>query len=191
MQRRDFLKAIGAAGVAAAALAGLRDASARRSGPKVVVVGGGYGGATAAKYIRMWSNGTRRRDAGRADRRLRLLSRCRTWCWAAARQIADVTVSYDGLAQRMASRFVRDTATAVDADKRTVRSSRRGSDLPYDRLVLSPGVDFHVGQGAGLGQRRGASEGPARVEGGSADRGAAPAAGGDARRRRLRDLDSA
>ncbi len=56
MQRRDFLKAIGA-GVSTAALSACA-VSPSRSGPKVVIVGGGYGGATIAKYLSMWSNGT-------------------------------------------------------------------------------------------------------------------------------------
>ena len=60
--RRDFLKALGGASALAApfatsvaTLAGC--ATMAPSSGKVVVVGGGYGGATAAKYIRMWSNG--------------------------------------------------------------------------------------------------------------------------------------
>ena len=51
MQRRDFLKAIGA-GVSTAALAACAG-SPSRSGARVVVVGAGYGGATCAKYLRM------------------------------------------------------------------------------------------------------------------------------------------
>ncbi|MEP7276799.1 MAG: flavocytochrome C, partial [Betaproteobacteria bacterium] len=53
--RRDFLKAA-SAGVAASVLGSCATMGAGRLG-KVVVVGGGYGGATAAKYIAMWSNG--------------------------------------------------------------------------------------------------------------------------------------
>jgi NADPH-dependent 2,4-dienoyl-CoA reductase/sulfur reductase-like enzyme len=55
--------------------------------------------------------------------------------------LADLTVSYDNLARRHGVRLVRDTATAIDADKRVVKLAR-GGDLPYDRLILSPGVDF-------------------------------------------------
>src|SRR4029453_371804 len=57
MPRREFLKALGAAGLAAGPLAGCA-VSPMRSGPRVVVVGGGYGGATVAKYLDIWSNGT-------------------------------------------------------------------------------------------------------------------------------------
>ena len=54
MQRRDFLKTIGAASTVAA-IPGCATMGGTRG--KVVVIGGGYGGATAAKYIRMWSDG--------------------------------------------------------------------------------------------------------------------------------------
>ena len=54
MQRRDFLTTIGAAS-AVAAIPGCATMSGASG--KVVVIGGGYGGATAAKYIRMWSDG--------------------------------------------------------------------------------------------------------------------------------------
>jgi hypothetical protein len=53
MQRRDFLKTVGAASTLGA-LPGCATMGGG-AGAKVVVVGGGYGGATAAKYIRMWS----------------------------------------------------------------------------------------------------------------------------------------
>jgi NADPH-dependent 2,4-dienoyl-CoA reductase/sulfur reductase-like enzyme len=63
-------------------------------------------------------------------------------------QLADITTGYDGLARRGIT-VVRDTATAVDPDKRVVRLAR-GAALPYDRLVLSPGIDFLYGSLPGL-----------------------------------------
>ena len=59
VQRRDFLKALGAAGVGTTTVSALSGCATMGSGAggKVVVVGAGYGGATAAKYIRMWSDG--------------------------------------------------------------------------------------------------------------------------------------
>ncbi|MCX7234412.1 MAG: tryptophan 7-halogenase, partial [Burkholderiales bacterium] len=54
MQRRKLLQTA-SMGAALGAL-GLPGKAIAQSGPKVVVVGGGYGGATAAKYVRMWSD---------------------------------------------------------------------------------------------------------------------------------------
>ncbi len=64
MQRRQFVQSVGAAGALGAMGTGSPVVPARRagSGPKVVVVGGGYGGATAAKYIR--AGASHRCDAG-------------------------------------------------------------------------------------------------------------------------------
>lgn len=55
MKRRDFLK-VGAAAGAVASLYGC--AAGNKAGGHVVVVGGGFGGATVAKYLRMWSEGS-------------------------------------------------------------------------------------------------------------------------------------
>ena len=140
MQRRDFLKAASAAG-AATAFAGC--ATVGLGGPaigKVVVVGGGYGGATAAKYIRMWSDG--RIDVTLVESNAAFVS-CplSNLVLGGSRTIASLTVPYDNLSRRHGVRVVRDTATAVDADKRIVRLAS-GGQLAYDRLVLSPGIDF-------------------------------------------------
>ncbi len=58
-----------------------------------------------------------------------------------SKDMAFLTVSYDNLAKRHGVKVVRDTATAIDTDKRIVRLAD-GGDLPYDRLILSPGIDF-------------------------------------------------
>ncbi len=54
--------------------------------------------------------------------------------------MADITVSYAGL-DKYGVKRVRDTVTAVDVDKQQVRLASGGT-LPYDRLVVSPGVEF-------------------------------------------------
>jgi len=48
---------------------------------------------------------------------------------------------YDTLQKKYGVRVVRDEATSIDPDKREVRLAR-GDVLKYDRLILSPGVDF-------------------------------------------------
>jgi len=147
MQRREFLKALGAAGLSATALAGCAT-SERRSGPRVVVVGGGYGGATVAKYLDLWSNGTL--DITLVETNPAFVS-CplSNLVVGGSKQLSDITVSYEGLVKRgIKVRF--DTAQAVDPIRGSVRISDR-QDLYYDRLVLSPGVDFLYDDVEGMG----------------------------------------
>jgi sulfide dehydrogenase [flavocytochrome c] flavoprotein chain len=76
LQRRDMLKFAGLAGVAGSgALVGCAmNTLGTPDKARVLVVGGGFGGATAAKYVRLLSNA----------KRLSSRARCRTWCSAAA-----------------------------------------------------------------------------------------------------------
>ena len=138
MQRRDFLR-IAAAGSAALALPGCATMGGGSSG-KVVVVGGGYGGATAAKYVRMWSEG--RIDVTLVEPNPEFIS-CpmSNLVLGGSRDLAFLTTSYANLTARHGVKIVRDTATAVDTDKRVVRLAN-GSELAYDRLILAPGIDF-------------------------------------------------
>ncbi len=137
--RRDFLAAFASLG-AATALPGCAGLSSTANKGKVVVIGGGYGGATAAKYIRMWSGGTI--DVTLVEPNAEFVS-CplSNLVLGGSTQIAALTVPYASLAARHGVRIVRDTAAAVDPQKRTVRLAG-GAELAYDRLVLSPGVDL-------------------------------------------------
>jgi len=136
LNRRDFLKMSGAA-AAAGALYGCAGGS--KASGNVVVIGGGFGGATAAKYIRMWSNGGI--DVTLVERNPSFVS-CpiSNLVLAGEKTIADVTTGYDGL-KKHGVRVVQGDAVAVDPVKRTVKLSS-GQELPYDRLVVSPGIDF-------------------------------------------------
>jgi len=115
---------------------------------KVVVIGGGYGGGTAAKYIRMWSE--QRIDVTLVEPSAEFVS-CplSNLVLGGSKTLADITVSYDGLSQRQGVKLIRDTATAIDVDKRRVKLAG-GAELPYDRLILSPGVDYMWDQVPGL-----------------------------------------
>ena len=141
MDRRQFIQAGSAA--SAASVLGLSAGCACTSsgaGGHVVVVGGGYGGATAAKYIRMWSDGkvnvtlVEPNDAFVSCPISNLVL-------GGSKQMADITTPYDNLARRHGVKIIKDRAVAIDADKRQVRLAG-GTTLSYDRLVLSPGIDF-------------------------------------------------
>ncbi len=83
-------------------------------------------------------------------------------------QIGDITLSYDGLRSRGVN-MVRDEAMAVDAGERAVRLAS-GETLSYDRLIVSPGIDFMYDYDPGAEQRRSAEPGAARLEGRTARR---------------------
>jgi len=130
--RRDFLKLTGAAALAAAGCA------TNTPKARVVVIGGGFGGATAAKYIRMWDPSIEVVMVERADSFISCP--ISNLVLAGSKNMGDITHRHDGL-QRYGVQVVRDEATAVDATKRVVRLAR-GGDLAYDRLIVSPGIDF-------------------------------------------------
>ena len=135
--RRDFLKAASAsAGVIT--LAGCAGGSSKASG-HVVVVGGGYGGATAAKYLRMWSNGSV--EVTLVERNSEFIS-CpiSNLVIAGEKTLADITVSYEGL-KKWGVRVIHDDVVGIDAEKRKIKLAKHG-ELGYDRAILSPGIDF-------------------------------------------------
>ena len=134
LTRRAFLQA-STAGLAAAAVPGVLRAAERA---RVVVVGGGYGGATAARYLRLL--------APEVEVVLVEPDRAFVSCplsnlvLGGFRTMADITVPYDGL-DRAGVRVVHDRAVAIDGDRRQVRLER-GDPLSYDRVIVSPGIDF-------------------------------------------------
>jgi sulfide dehydrogenase [flavocytochrome c] flavoprotein subunit len=139
MKRREFIRGIGGIG-ALASLAGCAGTGTAAAGrPQVVVVGGGYGGATAARTIRLWSEGAI--DVTLVEPNPMFIS-CplSNLVLGGSKQMADLTLSYAGLAHH-GVRIVRDRAAHIDVDKQAVVLAG-GQALRYDRLVLSPGVDF-------------------------------------------------
>ncbi len=139
MKRRQFVQTLGA-GSAVAGLGLMSGCATTGSGAKVVVVGGGYGGATAAKYVRMFS------DYG-IDVTLIEPNAAFVSCpisnlvVGGHKTMADITTPYDNLSKRHGVKVVRDMVASIDPAKRTVRLAS-GGELPYDRLILSPGIDF-------------------------------------------------
>ncbi len=141
MKRRDFLK-IGAAAGAMSSLYGC--AGGTKASGHVVVVGGGYGGATIAKYLRMWSEGSV--QVTLVERNANFVS-CpiSNLVIAGQKNMEDITVSYDNLKSKWGVRVIQDEVVAVDSNKRSI-SLKAGGNMSYDRLVLSPGVDFMFDQ---------------------------------------------
>lgn len=149
IDRRGFIKA--SAGLAAALGAGLGAGACatpvgRASLGRVVVIGGGFGGATAAKYLKKWEP---RLEVTLLERNQNFVS-CpiSNLVLAGVKQIEDITIAYDGLA-KYGVRLLRDEAVAIDVDKREVRLAK-GDPLPWDRLIVAPGIDFLYDQIPGL-----------------------------------------
>jgi sulfide dehydrogenase [flavocytochrome c] flavoprotein subunit len=145
INRRSFLAASGAA--AATALAACATSSNQKPIARVVVIGGGYGGATAAKYIRLWAPEI---EVVLVEREAAFVS-CplSNLVLAGTERIENLTTGYDALQSKYGVKVVRDEALAIDADKRIVRLAR-GDTLSYDRLIVSPGIDFQYDQVPGL-----------------------------------------
>ena len=108
----------------------------------VVVIGGGFGGATAAKFIRL-------EDPGIAVTLIEPKSEFVTcpfsnYVIAGFKQIGEITHNYNALTGTHGVRHVRDIAVAIDPATKTVRTGG-GQSIRYDKLVVSPGIDIRWG----------------------------------------------
>jgi NADPH-dependent 2,4-dienoyl-CoA reductase/sulfur reductase-like enzyme len=107
--------------------------------PRVVVIGGGAGGATAAKYIVKDSNGAIAVTLVEENANYQTCYHSNLFL-GGFRDYASIQHSYEGVAKN-GVQVVRARATAIDREKKVVVLSN-GARLPYDRLVLSPGIDL-------------------------------------------------
>jgi sulfide dehydrogenase [flavocytochrome c] flavoprotein chain len=152
MQRRQLLRASSA--LAAAALGGCATSVPTRA--RVVVIGGGYGGATAAKYVRLFSDHAI--DVALIEPNAAFVS-CplSNLVIGGSRRLGDITSSYEPLVRAHGVQWVRDTASAIDLDRKNVRLAG-GATLGYDKLVVSPGVELMLGgiEGLAAAHERGA-----------------------------------
>ena len=107
---------------------------------QVVVIGGGYGGATAAKYVRLLSN--YKINVLLIEPNTSFIS-CpmSNLVIGGSKNLSDLTTSYDALNSKHGITVVKDKVTAIDPQKKTV-ALQNGASIGYDKLVLSPGVDM-------------------------------------------------
>ena len=140
MQRRQFVQTLGAGSALGAAGLMSGCATGGASMGKVVVIGGGYGGATAAKYLRLFSEGAV--DVTLVEPNAAFVS-CpiSNLVVGGYKTMADITTPYDNLQKRHGVKLVKDMVTAIDAEKKVVKLAG-GGELPFDRVIVSPGVDF-------------------------------------------------
>ena len=136
LNRREFIKWMSAA-AGVGAVAGCATTGGPSAG-RVVVIGAGFGGATAAKYVRMWAPDI---EVTLVERNSEFIS-CpiSNLVLGGSKTLADITVGYGGLG-KYGVKMVRDDAVAIDPVKREMRL-KSGTTLGYDRLIVSPGIDF-------------------------------------------------
>lgn len=143
--RRDLLK-LGVASMVTAAL-GAYASSPKKSAGKVVVIGGGFGGTTAAKYLRLWS-------AGAIDVTLVEPNRQFISCpmsnlvLGGSKSLGDMSLGYAGL-RKYDTKVVHNAVVTIDAERRQVQLAS-GDTLAYDRLVVSPGIELLFEQVQGM-----------------------------------------
>jgi NADH dehydrogenase FAD-containing subunit len=148
MQRRTLLQT-GLALGSLSALSGCATlASQAPAKAQVVVIGGGYGGATAAKYVRMLSN--YKISVVLVEPNNTFIS-CpmSNLVLGGSKTMAQITTPYTALSSKHGVSLVHDLVTAIDPAKKTV-SLKNGGTISYDKLIVSPGVDMHFDSIEGL-----------------------------------------
>lgn len=136
ISRRDFLKLT----AASAALSSFSLARAANPfGGRVVVIGGGYAGAAAAKYLRMWSNGGI--EVVVVEQSSQFVS-CpvSNLVLGGSKSINELTFGYDLLKNNHGIAWKHDQVIAIDSAAKKVVMTK--GELGYDRLILAPGIDF-------------------------------------------------
>ncbi len=137
--RRNFLKS---AGAIAAFAAIPRAVSAAVTSPRVVVVGGGFGGATLAKYLRMWGGNVQVTLVDPNPTHISCI--LSNLVVTGAMSMSRITLAYDSLKTRHGVSVLQGKALSIDpaGNRLTVETGTGNQVLDYDHLVLSPGIDF-------------------------------------------------
>ncbi len=139
--RRDFIKLMGIS-TASVAASSFVQAAGGSAAPRVVVVGSGFAGSTAAKYLRLWSDNTV--DVTVVDPSTAHVS-CVMSNLVVNRQLSmsDITFEHAMLTQKYGVKFINSTVTGVDSgfDSKLVTLAN-GETLACDFVVLAPGIAF-------------------------------------------------
>lgn len=143
--RRRLLQGLGASSTVLM-VPGVAQAAKASKQPKgrVVIIGAGFAGATAAKYLRKWSN--KGVEVTLIERNAEFVS-CPTSneYLGGNREYKTLVHSYDGLRKNWGVKLVNASVTAVDTQKKIVRTDAAGN-FSYDRLIVAPGIDFMFDQ---------------------------------------------
>jgi sulfide dehydrogenase [flavocytochrome c] flavoprotein subunit len=145
LDRRSFLKLVGAGAGAVGAVSlpmiGQAAELMPKSGKRVVVIGGGYGGTIAAKYIRMMDKSI---EVVMIERNDHFVS-CpfsNLYLGGVITDMGALTIKYDKLTANHGVKVVQAEVTSIDPAGKSVTTSK--GTIAYDRLVVSPGIDFRL-----------------------------------------------
>jgi NADPH-dependent 2,4-dienoyl-CoA reductase/sulfur reductase-like enzyme len=145
--RRQFVRSVIYGGLAFYGL----PAFARASKPPlghVVIVGAGFAGLTAAKYLREWSSGNIKVTMIEPNPQFISCPQSNL-VLGGSKTLDDLSFSYDLSRKHHQLHWIQDSVTAIDMGRKQVALSR--GHLDYDRLILAPGVDFDYRRIAGMG----------------------------------------
>lgn len=139
LKRRNFIKTAVVAGTMAALPTMVLANKSSQVKRRVVVIGGGFAGATAAKYIRMWGPHL---EVVMIERNAQFVSCPQSnLVFGGSRTLQQLTRDYHNLAKHHAVQIVQAEVIAIDTGKQLV-TLHDGAALNYDRLVIAPGIDF-------------------------------------------------
>lgn len=139
IKRRQLLKNAVYASALASLPLGLSTACYRRQRQRVVVIGGGFAGATAARYLAMWAPEL---DITLIEKNRQFVSCPQSnLVLSGNRTLTQLTQDYDQLQADKSIQFIQSEVTAVDTQKRQIWLAD-DSRLSYDRLIIAPGVEF-------------------------------------------------
>jgi len=149
MDRRHF---IGHSAATVGLLAGLsgQARAANLQKAEILVIGGGYGGATAAKYLRLLSNNTARVTLIEPNTSF-ISCPMSNLVIGGSRTMAEITSPYDTLSKRHGIKIVQDSVVSIDPTQKTVKLAS-GKSLRYDKAVVSPGISLNMNTIEGLEQ---------------------------------------
>ena len=154
LDRRGFLKLVGAgagaAGAAGLPMIGMAAELMPKSGRRVVVIGGGYGGTIAAKYVRMLDKSI---EVVMIERNKQFVS-CpfsNFYIAGLTDNMNSLTIGYDKLTANHGVKMVYAEVTGIDPAAKKVVTDQ--GTLDYDRLIVSPGIDFRTEEIEGYGAK--------------------------------------
>jgi sulfide dehydrogenase [flavocytochrome c] flavoprotein subunit len=140
ISRRNFVKLLGTGGaMSALGLAGCETVPKSKVSPKVVVLGGGFGGATCAKFLRIYDPSI---NVTLIEQNSSFVT-CpgSNWVLGGLRKMEDLNQNYNTLRTKHGINIVHERVTSIDPVKRNVTTSS-GKTIEYDKLVMSPGIGF-------------------------------------------------